>query len=97
MLEELLGSVWQHYGIYVELSVLVGGCLVFRPGKPQVVKTLRVSVIDDSSYCPSPRRGGPLSLVAAADLGEDNEAVISERADVLQHVASHINFWFAGI
>ena len=48
------------------MSVLVYGCLELRAGKSQVGENSRVSVIEDSLFCPIPHRGGPQSRDAAA-------------------------------
>ena len=46
---------------YVEVSGLIGGCLILRAGKPQVVENPCISVIEDSSFCQTTRRCGPRS------------------------------------
>ena len=44
---------------WFEVSALVRGYLGLKAGKSHVCETPRVSVIEDSSFCPTTRWGGP--------------------------------------
>ena len=46
-------------GRKLEVSAPVGGCHGHRVEKPKVDENPRVSVIEDSSFCPTPRIGSP--------------------------------------
>ena len=43
----------------VDVSALLSGCLGLRSESLRYVKIPRISVIEDTSFCPMPHRGGP--------------------------------------